>query len=268
MSMSLSENISIEMQQNSEEQDFEHEEEQQHPDLVPSLSITFDSAPYTRTHMPSSPTLNEDLTIIEKKKVTIEKVEEGTGKGNGGSNVLTNKKETKLNIALLGLRISAFVLCLKSFAVLAANKQKYEILGIELFRVSFYKFKEFKYSLSVSVIACAYSLLQICDLAKYLITKKHTMEPKLRGYLNFAMDQILTYLLMSASSSAATLAYYWESEIAPSMLAYHLDSYEMAAGMGKQSFSIMANVSAAFSFLAFVAFALTSLVSGYILFKV
>ncbi|KAK7266115.1 hypothetical protein RIF29_18755 [Crotalaria pallida] len=174
-SMSLSESISIEMQQNSEEQDFEHNEEQQHQ---------------------------------VSKKVTIEKVEEGTGKGNGGSNVLTNKKETKLNIALLGLRISAFVLCLKSFAVLAANEQKYKIQGYKLFHVSFDMYKEFKYSLSVSVIAFAYSLLQICDLMKYLITKKHTMDPKLRGYINFAMDQILTYFLMSASSSAATLACY------------------------------------------------------------
>lgn len=58
--------------------------------------------------------------------------------------------------------------------------------------------------------------------------------------------QILTYLLMSASSSAATRAYDWVSN------------------WGEDKFPYMANASVALSLVAFVAFALASLVSGSI----
>jgi len=47
-----------------------------------------------------------------------------------------------------------------------------------------------RYSLSVNVIGFVYSGVQICDLVKYLITKKHIVEHKLRGYFTFALDQV------------------------------------------------------------------------------
>lgn len=47
-----------------------------------------------------------------------------------------------------------------------------------------------RYCLSVNVIGFVYSALQIFDLGKYFVTKRHTIDPKLRGYLNFAMDQV------------------------------------------------------------------------------
>lgn len=57
--------------------------------------------------------------------------------------------------------------------------------------------------------------------------------------------QILTYLLISASSSAAIRADDWESN------------------WGKDKFPDMARAAVALSFLAFLAFASSSLISGY-----
>ncbi|KAG5618358.1 hypothetical protein H5410_018182 [Solanum commersonii] len=60
-----------------------------------------------------------------------------------------------------------------------------------------------------------------------------------------ASNQILAYLIMSASSSAATRAYDWISN------------------WGKDEFTEMASASIGVSFLAFTAFAFSSLISGY-----
>lgn len=154
--------------------------------------------------------------------------------------LLRSEKVVSLNKVLLGLRVAGFVFCLVSWSVLAADRKKGWAID------SFYLYKEFRYSLSVNVIGFVYSAVQICDLVKYLITKKHIVEHKLRGYFTFALDQILTYLLMSASSSAATRAYDWESN------------------WGNDKFPFMANASVVLSFIAFAAFALASLVSGSI----
>ncbi|KAK7266114.1 hypothetical protein RIF29_18754 [Crotalaria pallida] len=244
--------------------------------------------PFTRTHIPPSPTLhslrsndnfqscatkNQEQPAqhihscasdgigvspvveatrppVKLKTITVlgpEEVEEGDD--DGSNYFLKNKKEGKLSMALLGLRIATFVFCMISFSVLAADKQGVKIRQNNKVSESFNWFKEFRYSLSINVIGFLYSGLQICDLVKYLITEKHTMNPVLRGYFDFAMDQILTYLLMSASTSAATKAYNSESV------------------WGAYKFLIMASASVVFSYIAFVAFALTSLVSGYIICK-
>ncbi|OIW06669.1 hypothetical protein TanjilG_04063 [Lupinus angustifolius] len=191
---------------------------------------------------------------VKLKTITVvgpEEVEEGARWGNDECNYfLKNKKEVKVNMVLLGLRVTAFVFCIISFAVLAADKEGIQIMQQYSLPNSFNRFNEFKYTLSVNAIGFVYSGLQIFGLVKYFITKKYTLNPLLRGYFNFAMDQIVTYLLMSASSSAATLAYNWESI------------------WGEYKFAIMANASVTFSYIAFVAFALTSLVSGYIICKI
>ncbi|KAK2994072.1 hypothetical protein RJ640_024336 [Escallonia rubra] len=59
--------------------------------------------------------------------------------------------------------------------------------------------------------------------------------------------QMLTYLLISASSSGATRIDDWQSN------------------WGKDKFPEMATASVGMSFLAFVAFATSSLISGYAL---
>jgi hypothetical protein len=56
---------------------------------------------------------------------------------------------------------------------------------------------------------------------------------------------MLAYLLLSASSSAATRVYDWKSN------------------WGEDKFPEMASASVGFSFVAFLAFASSSLISGY-----
>ncbi|TKY50419.1 CASP protein N24 [Spatholobus suberectus] len=181
----------------------------------------------------------------------VEEVEEEGTRDDGVS-----RREGTWYIVLLALRIAAFVFCKIAFSVLAADQEKkvrrvsytntwYGVYAY--YQTHWYDFREFKYCLSVNVIGFVYSGIQICDLVKYLITKRHTLDPKLRGYINFAMDQALAYLLMSASSSAATAASRWTNSASAA------DKYVE-----------MAKASVALSFVAFVAFASSSIVSAFI----
>ncbi|PON93381.1 CASP-like protein 4A [Trema orientale] len=148
-------------------------------------------------------------------------------------------KEEVLKSAALGFRVSEVVLCLISFSVMAADKTQ----GWS--GDSFDRYKEYRYCLSVNVIAFVYSLFQAYDLSYHLVTGKHVIRHHLRRHFEFFMDQILAYLLISASSSAATRVDDWQSN------------------WGKDEFTEMASASVGMAFLAFAAFAISSLISGY-----
>ncbi|XP_027904121.1 CASP-like protein 4A2 isoform X1 [Vigna unguiculata] len=143
--------------------------------------------------------------------------------------------------AALGFRLSEMVVCLISFSVMAADKTQ----GWS--GDSFDRYREYRYCLSVNIIGFAYSALQACDLTCQLATGKHFISHHLRNHFDFFMDQVLAYLLISASSSAATRVDDWISN------------------WGKDEFTEMATASIGMSFLAFVAFAMSSLISGYTL---
>ena len=162
----------------------------------------------TPTHKPASPVVVANRFQVETKVLTkvdpgategvvgVGDAEEGadTAVGHGGGssnkgrlrpdmhNFLKLKKEEYLKKILLGLRIIGLVFCLISFSVLAADIKQGWALD------SFYLYKEFRYSLSVNIIGFVYSLLQICDLIKYFITKSHIVEHRLRNFFNFTMD--------------------------------------------------------------------------------
>ncbi|RDX80820.1 CASP-like protein 4A3, partial [Mucuna pruriens] len=165
------------------------------------------------------------------------------------------KTEEALSKAALGFRLSEVVVCLISFSVMAADKTQ----GWS--GDSFDRYREYRYCLSVNVIGFAYSALQACDLTCQLATGKHLISHHLRYHFDFLMDQasstlflclffvtkVLAYLLISASSSAATRVDDWQSN------------------WGKDEFTEMATASIGMAFLAFVAFAMSSLISGYTL---
>jgi len=168
--------------------------------------------------------------------------EEGRGSGMMASNQRRSKREEMdqmVNKAALGFRLSEFVLCLVSFAVMAADKTQ----GWS--GDSFDRYKEYRYCLSVNVIAFVYSGFQAFDLTHLLITNHNLIVHPLRFHFDFFMDQILAYLLISASSSAATRVDDWQSN------------------WGKDEFTMMASASVGMAFLAFVAFAFSSLISGH-----
>ncbi|XP_020227401.1 CASP-like protein 4A3 [Cajanus cajan] len=139
----------------------------------------------------------------------------------------------------LGFRLCEVVLCLISFSVMAADKTR----GWS--GDSFDRYKEYRYCLSVNVIAFVYAAFQLGDLGFEIVRRRSMMSHHLRYHVDFFMDQVLAYLLISAASSAATRVDDWQSN------------------WGKDEFTEMASASVALAFLAFFAFAVSSLISGY-----
>ncbi|XP_059656367.1 CASP-like protein 4A3 [Cornus florida] len=169
-------------------------------------------------------------------KVGPTMVEEGFGGDERRSRAVV---ASTMNRAALGFRVCEMILCLISFSVMAADKTQGWTGD------SFDRYIEYRFCVAVTVIGFAYSGFQAYDLAYHLISGKHVISHHLRYHFDFLMDQILAYLLMSASSSAATRVIDWVSN------------------WGKDEFTEMASASIGMSFLAFAAFALSSLISGY-----
>ncbi|KAG7021462.1 CASP-like protein 4A3, partial [Cucurbita argyrosperma subsp. argyrosperma] len=117
-------------------------------------------------------------------------------------------KDDALTKAALGFRVSEVAVCLISFSVMASDKTK----GWS--GDSFDRYKEYRYCLTVNIIAFVYAAFQAFDLVYTLIKKQHMIRHRVRSYFDFFMDQ-------------------------------------------------MASASISMSFLAFVAFAVSSLISGY-----
>ncbi|KAJ0614152.1 putative casparian strip membrane protein [Helianthus annuus] len=149
------------------------------------------------------------------------------------------KRDVVLDRAALGFRVLEVVLCLIAFSVMASDKTQ----GWS--GDSFDRYKEYRYVVAVNAIAFAYAAFQAIDMTYRLIYKKHIFSYSLRPLFDFSTDQILAYLLISASSSAATRVDDWVSN------------------WGKDDFTEMATASIGMSFLAFLAFALSALISGY-----
>ncbi|XP_073134232.1 uncharacterized protein [Henckelia pumila] len=141
--------------------------------------------------------------------------------------------------AALVIRIFEVVACVISFSVMAADRTQ----GWS--GDSFDRYKEYRYCLAVNVVGFVYSGFQAYNLAYHLGSGKDVISHHLRYHFDFSMDQILAYFLMSASSSAATRVDDW------------------ITNWGSDKFTTMASASIAMSFLAFLAFSVSSLVSGY-----
>ncbi|KAL2515766.1 CASP-like protein 4A3 [Forsythia ovata] len=150
-----------------------------------------------------------------------------------------SKAELKVKKVALVFRVFEVIACLTSFSVMAADKTQ----GWS--GDSFDRYKEYRYCLFVNIIGFVYSGFQAFDLAYHLVTGMHVVSDYLRYHFNFSMDQILSYLLMSASSSAATRVDDW------------------ILNWGQDQFTLMASASVGMSFVAFLAFAISSLISGY-----
>ncbi|KAK6129322.1 hypothetical protein DH2020_036930 [Rehmannia glutinosa] len=206
-----------------------------------------------------------ERAVLEEPKAAVAKTDSGpgvveSGGGGGGSgrrrsrpslSILRGaKKEKMVKKAALGFRIFGFLFCLVSFSVMAADRNQGWALD------SFYRYKEFRYCMSVNVIGFVYSGAQAFDLSYNLVTGKYIVhhQQHFRYYFDFGVDQatgvemilmMIAYLLISASSSAAIRVNDWQSN------------------WGKDKFPDMATASISMSFLAFVALAISSLISGY-----
>ncbi|KHN34308.1 CASP-like protein [Glycine soja] len=140
-----------------------------------------------------------------------------------------------------GFLFSEVVPCLILFLVIAADKT-HGWSGD-----SFDRYKEYRYCLSVNVIAFVYAAFQAGDLAYQVVTGRRIINHHLRYHFDFFMDQASFGVSFDIGciTSAATRVDDWQSN------------------WGKDEFTEMASASIALAFLAFVAFAISSLFSGY-----
>ncbi|KAJ8485382.1 hypothetical protein OPV22_017867 [Ensete ventricosum] len=141
------------------------------------------------------------------------------------------------------LRMAAVLLCMISFSVMASDKTEGWAGD------SFDRYKEFRFLVAINVIGFVYSLFQVYGKIHRVIAMKYIIASPKRYYFELAMDQILAYLLMSASSAAASRNDAWVSRF------------------GRDDFTDKASGAIVMSFLAFVVFALSSLLSAYNLFR-
>uniref|UniRef100_A0A7N0T2K9 Casparian strip membrane protein domain-containing protein n=1 Tax=Kalanchoe fedtschenkoi TaxID=63787 RepID=A0A7N0T2K9_KALFE len=219
-------------------------------------TIMFDSGPkVVYESRPREEQVVEARTVLyepkeeefESARVVLEGGESGVRSGGEGVKPSLRKRQEgrrsevlAMRKAALWLRVLGFVLCLISFSIMAANKNKGWALD------SSHRYKEFRYCMAVSILGFAYAAAQACIAAYHLGTGKYSNhQSQFRYCLDFFMDQAISYLLISASSSAATRVEDWVSN------------------WGRDKFPQMASMSVIVSFLAFGAFAFSSLVSGY-----
>ncbi|KAL6552972.1 hypothetical protein OROGR_006814 [Orobanche gracilis] len=200
--------------------------------------------------------LVEPMALVERA-VLVEgpKAKGAVESGGGGDGIGRRRYRPSVSIlsgaqrekitkkAALGFRVFGFLFCLVSFSVMAADRNQGWALD------SFERYREFRYCMSVNIVGFVYSAAQAFDLSHNLVAGKYHVhhQLQLRYYFDFAADQIIAYLLISSSSSAAIRVNDWTSN------------------WGKDKFPDMATASISMSFLAFVALAISSLISGYTL---
>jgi len=207
----------------------------------------------------------EDLAAAEAKPAadkvappsdtgSLAAVAAGTGAGGGGGGVGSKRwligggvpekvRRAELRRAELGFRVSAAVFCLVALSVMAADTTT----GWS--GDSFRRYNEYRYVLAASVVAFTYSGFQLVAEVHYLVTSRHIIQAPWRSYFNLAMDQMLAYLLLSASSAALSRNDVWMSRF------------------GGDQFTKLINASASMAFLAFIALGLNSIISAYCVFS-
>nr|ACG35700.1 hypothetical protein [Zea mays] len=152
-------------------------------------------------------------------------------------------RRAELRRAELGFRVSAAVFCLVALSVMAADTTT----GWS--GDSFRRYNEYRYVLAASVVTFTYCGFQLVAEVHYVVTGRHMIRAPFRSYFNLAMDQMLAYLLLSASSAALSRNGVWMSRF------------------GGDQFTKLINVSASMAFLAFIALGLNSVISAYCFFS-
>ncbi|XP_042402672.1 CASP-like protein 4A2 isoform X1 [Zingiber officinale] len=148
----------------------------------------------------------------------------------------------------LWLRMAALLLCMISFSVMVTDKTDGWAGD------SFHRYKEFRgwlrrYLVAVNVIGFVYSAFQVYESIHRRLTLKYIIGRPMGYCFDLSMDQMLAYLLMSASSVAASRNDVWISRF------------------GSDDFTHKANASISISFIAFFVLAICAIISTYNLFR-
>ncbi|KAM0835662.1 hypothetical protein ACQ4PT_058587 [Festuca glaucescens] len=148
--------------------------------------------------------------------------------------------ERTLSVAL---RLATALLSLASFALIASAKTS----GWD--GDHFDRYVQYRYALAVNVIVCIYSIAQALGEIRRLVAARFAYRSMSSYYFSLFLDQVLAYLLMSASSAAASRNNLWVSSF------------------GQDAFNKKITTAMWLSFLGFIALAASSLISTANLFS-
>lgn len=135
------------------------------------------------------------------------------------------------------LRVATAVLSLVAFSVMASARTS----GWD---GDYYgRYEQYRYAIGVNVVICIYSIAQAFGEIRRLVSPRFIFRSTSSYYFSLLLDQVLAYLLMSASSAAASRNDLWVSSF------------------GKDPFNKKINSAVWLSFLGFIALAANSLIS-------
>lgn len=146
------------------------------------------------------------------------------------------QREDLLKKGSLVLRASALVFSLISLIVMGSNKHGD-------WR-NFDNYEEYRYCLAIAILAFLYTGVQVSREIYQILTRKDIISARLSAYVGFAGDQIVAYLLISAMSAAAPI------------------TNRMREG-SDNLFTDASAASIGMAFFAFIALAVSALVSGF-----
>lgn len=157
--------------------------------------------------------------------------------GGGVSAILRRwKREDFLKRGSLALRGLALLFSLLSFIITVSNKHGDW--------KNFTKYEEYRYLLAIAILSTLYAGGQALRQVNELSTGKHLFRPRTASMVDFFGDQIMAYLLISATSAAIPLT----NRMREGADNIFTDSSASAISM---------------AFFAFVALALSAVISGY-----
>lgn len=154
----------------------------------------------------------------------------------GVSSILRRwRREDLMKKGNLVLRSLALVFSLISFIVMASNKHGDW--------KNFDRYEEYRYCLAIAILASLYTSVQVLREIYQISTGRELISRRSSVYVDFAGDQIVAYLLISASSAAAPI------------------TNRMREG-SDNLFTDASAASIGMAFFAFAALALSALISG------
>ncbi|XP_008244828.1 PREDICTED: CASP-like protein 4B1 [Prunus mume] len=160
-----------------------------------------------------------------------------TGTGFGVPGILQRwKREDSLRRGSLALRGLSTVFSFLAFIIMASNKHG----DLE----DFNQYEEYSYVLAIAILSMLYSGMQAAQHVHQLSTGREVFQRRRSALADFIGDQIMAYLLISSSSSAIPMT----NRMRDVQIDVFTDSSAAAISM---------------AFLAFVALALSALISGY-----
>ncbi|KAL5226461.1 hypothetical protein ABZP36_014726 [Zizania latifolia] len=143
----------------------------------------------------------------------------------------------------VGLRVATAVLSLVAFAVMASARTS----GWD--GDHYARYEQYRYAVGVNVVVCIYSIAQAFGEIRRLVSPSFIFRSTSSYYVSLFLDQVLAYLLMSASSAAASRNDLWVSRF------------------GSDPFNKRISSSVWLSFIAFIGLAGNSLISTANLFS-